>query len=158
MMAAIFLMYGSILIGMVLSIIQLPTGLPAELGYLRPDWVAMVLVYWVIATPDRLGVVTAWFVGVIMDVLVGGLLGQHALSYVIVTYVAASLYQRLRMFSVWQQGVVIFVVLGLSHIVGFWIESIAGLSQWSLWYILPAVSGALLWPWVFLLLLSLIHI
>ena len=145
-------MYGSILIGMVLSVIQLPTGLPAELGYLRPDWVAMVLVYWVIATPDRLGLVTAWFVGMIMDVLVGGLLGQHALSYVIVAYVAASLYQRLRMFSVLQQAAVIFVIRGLSHIVGFWIESIAGLSQWSLWYIFPAVTGGLLWPFVFLLL------
>ena len=154
-MAAIFLMYVSILIGLVLSIIPLPTSLPAELGYLRPDWVAMVLVYWVIATPDRLGVVTAWVVGVIMDVLVGGLLGQHALSYVIVAYVAASFYQRLRMFSVWQQGAVIFVILGLSHIVSFWIECIAGLSQWTLWYILPAVTGALLWPWVFLLLRSL---
>jgi len=155
MMAAIFLMYVSILIGLVLSIIPLPTSLPAELGYLRPDWVAMVLVYWVIATPDRIGVVTAWVIGVIMDVLVGGLLGQHALSYVIVAYVTASLYQRLRMFSVWQQGAVIFVILGLSHIVSFWIESIAGLSQWTLWYILPAVTGALLWPWVFLLLRSL---
>ena len=154
-MAAIFLMFVSILIGLVLSIIPLPSSLPAELGYLRPDWVAMVLVYWVIATPDRLGVVTAWVVGVIMDVLVGGLLGQHALSYVIVAYVTASLYQRLRMFSVWQQAAVIFVILGFSHIVGFWIESIAGLSQWSLWYILPAVTGALLWPWVFLLLRSL---
>ena len=154
-MAAIFLMYVSILIGLVLSIIPLPTSLPAELGYLRPDWVAMVLVYWVIATPDRIGVVTAWVIGVIMDVLVGGLLGQHALSYVIVAYVTASLYQRLRMFSVWQQGAVIFVILGLSHIVSFWIESIAGLSQWTLWYILPAVTGALLWPWVFLLLRSL---
>ena len=145
-------MYGSILIGMVLSIVQLPVSLPPELGYLRPDWVAMVLVYWVIAAPDRLGVVTAWAVGMIMDVLVGGLMGQHALSYVIVTYVASSLYQRLRMFSVWQQAAVIFVILGLSHIVGFWVENIAGLSEWSLWYLLPAVTGALLWPWVFLLL------
>ena len=115
----------------------------------------MVLMYWVIALPHRIRLVTAWIVGMIVDVLLGGLLGQHALSYVIVTYVAASVYQRLRMFSVWQQGAVIFVILGLSHIVGFWIESIAGLSQWSLWYILPAVTGALLWPWVFLLLRSL---
>ena len=53
MMAAIFLMYGSILIGMVLSIIQLPTGLPAELGYLRPDWVAMAVSYTHLTLPTK---------------------------------------------------------------------------------------------------------
>ena len=151
-MAAIFVIYSSILIGMVLSVVQVPVSLPPELGYARPDWVAMVLVYWVIAVPNRIGLFTAWVVGMIMDVLLGGMMGQHALSYVIITYIAANLYQRLRMFSVWQQAGIIFAILGLSHIVGFWAESIAGLSEWSFWYLLPAATGAFLWPWIFLLL------
>ena len=151
-MAAIFVIYSSILIGMVLSVVQVPVSLPPELGYVRPDWVAMVLVYWVIAVPNRIGLFTAWVVGMIMDVLLGGMMGQHALSYVIITYIAANLYQRLRMFSVWQQAGIIFAILGLSHIVGFWAESIAGLSEWSFWYLLPAATGAFLWPWIFLLL------
>ena len=87
-----------------------------------------------------------------MDVLLGTLLGQHALSYIVIAYVAASLYQRLRMFSVWQQAGVLLAILGLNHLINFWIESLAGLNEWTLWYLLPAVSGALLWPWVFLLL------
>ena len=151
-MAGTFVIYSSILIGMVLSVVQVPVSLPPELGYVRPDWVAMVLVYWVIAVPNRIRLFTAWVVGMIMDVLLGGLMGQHALSYVIITYIAANLYQRLRMFSVWQQAAIIFAILGLSHIVGFWAESIAGLSEWSFWYLLPAVTGAFLWPWIFLLL------
>ena len=140
------------LVAMILSVIQIPDGVPAELGYVRPDWVALVLIYWVIALPHRVGVVTAWAVGLIMDILIGSLIGQHALGYIIIVYIAASLYQRLRMFSVWQQAAVLFALLGLNHILGFWIESIAGLSEWSLWYLLPAVSGALLWPWIFLML------
>ncbi len=151
MVARLFI-YCSILIGMVFSIIQLPVRLPPEVGYVRPDWVAMVLIYWVIAAPDRFGLFTAWIVGIIMDVLVGGLIGQLALSYVVVTYIAANLYQRLRMFSVWQQAVVVFFILGLSQIIGFWVESAAGLSEWSFWYLLPAVTGSFLWPFVFLLL------
>ena len=151
-MAGTFVIYSSIFIGMVLSVVQVPVSLPPELGYARPDWVAMVLVYWVIAVPNRIGLVTAWIVGVIMDVLLGGLMGQYALIYVIITYIAANLYQRLRMFSVWQQAGIIFAILGLSHIVGFWAESIAGLSEWSFWYLLPAATGAFLWPWIFLLL------
>ena len=144
----------TILVGMVLSVVPMPQSVPVELGYLRPDWVAMVLVYWVIALPHRVGIPTAWLAGIAADVLLGSLLGQHALSYVVVAYITASLYQRLRMFSVWQQATILFALLGLNQLIGFWIESIAGLADWSLWYLLPALSGAFLWPWVFLMLRS----
>ena len=142
----------TLLIGMVLSIVQLPDGVPLQIGYVRPDWVAMVIVYWVIALPQRIGILTAWVIGLLMDILLGSLIGQHALSYIIIAYIVANLYQRLRMFSVWQQAAVLFALLGLNRLIGFWVESAAGLSEWTLWYLLSAVSGALLWPWVFLML------
>lgn len=142
----------TLLIAMVLMVVPIPASVPTELGFLRPDWVAMVLVYWVIALPQRVGLLTAWIVGILTDVLLGNLLGQHALAYVLITYIASNLYQRLRMFSVWQQALVLFVILGINHLVGFWVESFAGLSDWRMWYLLPALSGAFLWPWVFLLL------
>ena len=144
-----------IIAGMVLALVPMPQLVPIELGFLRPDWVAMVLVYWIIALPHRVGILTAWLAGIAMDVLLGSLIGQHALSYVLIAYVAASLYQRLRMFSVWQQATVLFALLGLNQLVGFWIESVAGLADWRFWYLLPALSGAFLWPWVFLMLRSL---
>ena len=145
----------TIIAGMVLSVVPMPQLVPIELGFLRPDWVALVLVYWIIALPHRVGILTAWLAGIAMDVLLGSLIGQHALSYVLIAYVALSLYQRLRMFSVWQQATVLFVLLGVNQLVGFWIESIAGLADWRFWYLLPALSGAFLWPWVFLMLRSL---
>ena len=145
----------TIIVGMVLAVVPMPQFFPAELGFLRPDWVAMVLVYWIIALPHRVGIPTAWLTGIAMDVLLGSLIGLHALSYVLIAYAAASLYQRLRMFSVWQQASVLFALLGLNILVGFWIESIAGLVDWSFWYLLSALSGAFLWPWVFLTLRSL---
>lgn len=144
----------TIVAGMVLAVVPMPQFVPLELGFLRPDWVAMVLVYWIIALPHRVGIPTAWLAGIAVDVLLGSLIGQHALAYVLIAYVVASLYQRLRMFSVWQQAIVLFALLGLNQLVGFWIESIAGLTDWSLWYLLPALSGAFLWPWVFLMLRS----
>jgi rod shape-determining protein MreD len=145
----------TIIAGMVLAVVPMPQLVPIELGFLRPDWVALVLVYWIIALPHRVGILTAWLAGIAMDVLLGSLIGQHALSYVLIAYVALSLYQRLRMFSVWQQATVLFVLLGVNQLVGFWIESIAGLADWRFWYLLPALSGAFLWPWVFLMLRSL---
>jgi rod shape-determining protein MreD len=137
---------------MVLAVVSLPEYVPVEVGYLRPEWVTLVLIYWVIALPHRVGIVVAWVVGLTMDVLLGSLLGQHAIAYVLVAYVAYSFYQRLRMFAVWQQSLVIFAIVGLNQLINFWIESIAGIAEWTLWYLLPSVISALAWPWVFLLL------
>ncbi len=142
----------TMLAGMVLAIVPIPQSVPIELGFLRPDWVAMILVYWIIAVPHRVGVVTAWVVGIAMDTLLGSLLGQHALAYVLLAYISINLYQRLRMFTVWQQALVLFALLGLNQLLGFWIQAFAGDVQWRLWYLMPALVGAFLWPWVFLLL------
>ena len=142
----------TIFAGMVLAVVRMPQFFPVELGFLRPDWVAMILVYWIIALPHRVGIPLAWLAGIAVDVLLGSPIGQHSLSYVLIAYVSASFYQRVRMFSVWQQATIIFALLALNQLVGFWIESIVGPTDWSFWYLLPAVSGSFLWPSVFLML------
>jgi len=140
----------SFLLAFVFSVFSLPDLFPPAFSYGRPEWVAMVLIYWVIATPHRIGITVAWSCGLLVDVLHSSLLGQNALALIVVAYVATSLYQRMRMFSVWQQGVIVFVIVGLSQLTTFLIESIAGSGNWSFLYLLPAVVSALLWPWVFL--------
>ena len=140
----------TIVLAMVLAVLPMPDVVPIELGFLRPDWVAMVLVYWIIALPHRLGIVIAWIVGLLMDILLGNLLGQHAVAYVVIAYISVSLYQRLRMFTVWQQAIILFAILGLNQLINFWSESVAGLAEWTLWYLLPALVGAFLWPWIFM--------
>lgn len=142
----------TLFVAMVLSLVRFPESVPVQVGYLRPEWVALVLIYWVIALPHRVGIVIAWCVGLLMDVLKGDLLGQHALAFMIIAYIGQNLYQRLRMFTVWQQGLIIFAIVGLNQLINFWIESIAGLAHWSMWVLLPSVVSALLWPWLFLIL------
>lgn len=142
----------SFVAAMILTVVSLPDYVPAEVGYLRPEWVVLVLIYWVIALPHRVGVVTAWCLGLMVDVLLGDLLGQHGIAFIVVAYIAESLYQRLRMFTVWQQSLIVFAIVGLNQLINFWIESIAGLAEWSFWYLLPSVVSAMLWPWVFLVL------
>lgn len=151
-MGGLWVIVVSFLVAMILSIIPLWDAIPAELGYLRPEWVVLVLFYWVIALPHRVGIVTAWIVGLIVDVLLGSLLGQHAIAFIFVAYVAMVLYQRLRMFSIWQQSMIVFLVIGLSQLINFSIENIVGFGDWNILYLLAAVVSAMLWPWVFLLL------
>ncbi len=140
------------ILAMILSIAPLPASLPIELQYLRPEWIPLVLIYWVIALPHRVGIILAWIIGLMTDVLLGSLLGQHAFSFIVVAYIATNLYQRLRMFSISQQSVIVFATIGLNQLINFWIESIAGLSEWNSWYLLASVMSALLWPWIFLML------
>lgn len=145
----------SFFVAMILSIVSVPNTLPWEFGYLRPDWMLLVLIYWVIALPHRVGAFTAWMLGLVMDVLLGSLLGQHALIFLVVAYLSENLYQRLRMFAVWQQSLVVFALIGVAHLLGFWIQRIVGSNEWSWWLMLPAVMSAFVWPWMFLLLRAL---
>ena len=151
-MAGLWVIALTFVVAMVLAIVPLPDSVPVELGYLRPQWVVLALIYWVIALPHRVGIGVAWVVGLIVDVLLGSLLGQHAIAFIIVAYIASSLYQRLRMFSLWQQSMIVFAIIGLNQLINFWIESIVGFGDWNVWYLLASVVSALLWPSVFLLL------
>ncbi|MFT5014250.1 MAG: rod shape-determining protein MreD [Patiriisocius sp.] len=142
----------SFFVAMIFAVITLPNLSPLEFGFLRPDWVLLVLIYWVIALPQRVGILTGWVLGLMMDILLGTLLGQHAVVFMVIAYVAANLYQRLRMFAVWQQSLVVLVLVGIAQLLSFWIESLVGPNDWSLWMLMPAVMSALVWPWMFLLL------
>ena len=137
---------------MILELIPIPEGLPEEIGFLRPELVLMTLIYWVIALPHRAGVVLAWISGLIMDILVGNFLGQFGCSFVIISFVVLQFYQRLRMFSVWQQAILVsgLIILhrGLSFLFVYFFDG----SIPSLWQVMPAISSALVWPLVFLLL------
>ena len=142
----------TILLAMILELIPFPEGLPKEIGFLRPELVLMTLIYWVVALPHRAGVVLAWISGLTMDILVGNFLGQFACSFVIISYVVLQFYQRLRMFSVWQQAILVsgLIILhrGLSFLYLYFFDGTIP----SLWQMMPAISSALVWPLVFLLL------
>ena len=81
----------------------------------RPDWVTLVLVYWAMALPARVGVTIAWFAGLMLDVSHGAILGQHALGLMLVIYIVHIQHQRLRVVSLVQQAIVIFFLLLLKQ-------------------------------------------
>jgi rod shape-determining protein MreD len=115
----------------------------------RPEWVAMVLLYWSIALPQRVGVATGWLVGILHDVLSATLLGQHALVYVVLAYLGGISYHRVRLFLRWQQAIWVGVLVLLGQLIGVWLRGIQGYPpvDWSFTY--PAVTSLLLWRWTF---------
>lgn len=138
----------SLLIALLLSVVPMP--LWAQWG--RPEWVAMVLIYWLIALPERIGVIIAWCVGCLLDILEGAPLGQNAFALAVIAYVALILYQRLRMFTPWQQGTVVFVLIGINQLLCHWVQTLTGTLSLNLLFLLPALVSGLLWPWLAVLL------
>lgn len=144
----VWVIWLSLALGLLLSVSPLPEFM--QIG--RPLWVALFLTYWVLALPHRVGMTSAWVLGLAQDVLFGSLLGQNALVLTLITFLVLSLHQRLRMFPMWQQSMVLMVVFGLAQLVQLWLNALTGSRPPTLAFILPALVSALLWPWVCVLL------
>jgi rod shape-determining protein MreD len=131
--------------------------LPEWARYARPDWVGLVLIYWCLALPDRVGVITGWFAGLLVDLVTGTILGQHALSLTIVAYLAQRLHLRIRLFPILQQAFTVMVLLILHQLLALWISRIIGRpgAPWYFWA--PSLLGMVLWPMVFVLLRNMRH-
>lgn len=119
---------------------------------LRPDFVALVLLYWCIQEPRFVGVGIAWGVGLLMDVGDATLFGQHALAYAFLAYAAEYFRRRVLRFPLWQQAAQVAVLLGLCATLVLLVRFVGGapLPRWT--YAIPPLVGALLWPAVTLLL------
>ncbi len=120
--------------------------LPAWALWARPEWVALVVLYWVVMAPDKFGIGAAWLVGLLLDVIEGSPLGGNAFALAVVAYIALILYQRLRMYGVLQQILLVFVLIGVHQLIGHWVQTLTAQVVPTLLFLLPALVSALLWP------------
>lgn len=118
----------------------------------RPEWVTLVLIYWAMAIPSRIGVTVAWFAGLFLDVSYGTLMGQHAIGMVLVIYIIQLQHQRLRVASLLQQAIVIFFLLLVKQLITLWVDGMLGRAPDSWLYFMPTLTSTLLWPWIYLIL------
>ena len=131
--------------GLVVALALSVMPLPASVAPFRPDWVAVVLLYWTLVSPRRFGMLTAFLMGLGLDTLSGALLGQHALALLVVVYLSQHFHLRMRAFPVSQQAVTVVGLLALYEFMLFWIDGVAGrtvpaIERWA-----PVLSGAVLW-------------
>ena len=144
--------YWVILVSFFVAYVLAVLPMPLWLQWARPEWVALTMIYWAIALPHRVGILTGLALGVGLDALEGAALGQNAFALVVVALLCLTLYQRLRVFSLWQQAGTVFVLIGINQLVCQWVQNLDGVGARSLLFLLPAVSSALLWPLVLHLL------
>jgi rod shape-determining protein MreD len=122
--------------------------LPSVIAPYRPDWVPLVLIFWALMAPERVGLFTAFVMGLALDTLSGALLGQHALAMVTVVYLSVRFHLRIRVFPVWQLSVWVVFLLALYEFILFWVDGVAGRSVPTIERWAPIVSGALVWPFL----------
>ncbi len=139
--------WGAVIISFLLAYILVALPLPEWMA-VRPCWVALVLVYWVIAAPHKVGVVTGWISGLFLDALTGSVLGQNALSLSLVAYIAYLLHMRIRVFPLWQQCLTMVILVGIYQLVNIMIIRAVYLTPWTLLYWLSVLLSALVWPLV----------
>jgi rod shape-determining protein MreD len=125
--------------------------LPDIIAPARPDWVAVVLLYWSLTAPRHFSLLTAFWMGIALDTLTGALLGQNALALLLIVYLAEKFHLQLRVFPLSQLAITVLLLLGLYEFVLFWIDGMAGrtvplVERW-----LPPLTGTLAWGALYVL-------
>ncbi|MBU1361195.1 MAG: rod shape-determining protein MreD [Gammaproteobacteria bacterium] len=141
-------MWGSLLVALLLSMV------PVGRGAWTPDLLALVIVFWSVHQPSRIGIGAAFVFGLLMDVHQTALLGQHAFSYTTLVFFAIVLHRRLLWFPMLSQALQVLPLFALSHLIELGIRMLGGgiFPGWSL--LLSPLIEAMLWPVASLLLLA----
>jgi rod shape-determining protein MreD len=123
--------------------------MPASIDVYRPDWLLLILCYWTMALPNRVGVGATAVCGIVLDVLYGTSLGVHSFAMAIPVYLVAANYQRFRNYSVVQQAIMIFILSMLYHMVVYWLQYWLTGVQFRFEFLWPVITSVFLWPWLF---------
>ena len=141
-------MWGSLLVALLIT--MLPSG---RLVWL-PDLVALVLVFWSVHQPHRIGMGVAFMLGLLVDVHQSAMLGQHALAYTLLSFSALVIHRRLVWFSLVSQAFQILPFFVMAHAVALFIRLLGGAAFPGYTMVLAPLLESVLWPFISMLLLA----
>ncbi len=145
----IFIIWITLLIGLCLQIMPWTSSF----YMLKPHWLLLILVYWLLALPYRVGIGTAFVLGIVLDLFAGTVLGVHAFIFSVIAYLVLFKFQLVRNLSLWQQSLILFALSICYSILLFAFEvSIYHTITISPLILLSSLLDAILWIWVYLLL------
>lgn len=139
---------GTLVVGLMLSIMPLPDPVATY----RPDWLALLAIFWAMQLPRTWSVGSAWIVGMILDVSYGTLLGQHALALCAIVFITVRFHLLMRVFPLLQLTATVFALLALYQFLLFWVNGVAGFSATAASYWGPVITGTLIWPFLYMFL------
>jgi rod shape-determining protein MreD len=137
-----------LVIAMMIALILTILPLPDLFSGLRPPWVLMLILYLQFFLPDRFNMMILLLAGLLLDVLLFTVLGEHAFALSIVAWVANNKTRRFNFFSIWQQMALIGFLCFLYQMLIFITESFLGYQMSLLPLAGSALLSLILWPWV----------
>ena len=141
-----------VLVTLLVAFMLMIMPMPAKAEPFRPDWLALMLVFWAMSVPRSYSVGIAWLIGIVLDVAQGTLLGQHALALCAIVYITVKFHLLMRVFPMQQLTATVFAILTLYQFILFWINGVAGIDVPLVDYWGPVITGTLFWPIVMTLL------
>lgn len=138
----------TLLVGLMLTMMPLPNAV----AFARPDWLALLVIFWAMQLPRTWSVGSAWIIGIMLDVANGTVLGQHALALCVLAFITVRFHLLMRVFPLSQLTATIFAMLALYQFLLFWVNGVASISAPAASYWAPVISGTVLWPFFYMFL------
>lgn len=146
----LFNSYKVIYLSFFLCLVAAIFPLPIILNAFRPEWMILVIFYWIIALPHRVNIGHAFVLGILLDLLLGSVLGMHALLFSLLAYFTSINFQRFRNFTLVQTTLLVGLFVFISKLALYWIASNIQEIVLHRHYFWSIFTSMLIWPWFFL--------
>ncbi len=140
-----------ILLTIAIALVMELFPLPDSWQVWRPTLLMLVLSYWVIELPERIGMLWALICGLLLDALLNTSMGLHGFALAVTSFIIVLLHKRIRLFPLWKQALTMAFISGIFIALTFWLGRLTGKSISSIaWQ--ATITNAVLWPWLYITL------
>ena len=140
---------------MLLTTVLTIMPMPDFLNGITIEWVAMSIIFFSIMNVSLMGIYAAWIIGLLLDLLQGGLLGENALIFSVISYLSYRFRFQIRVYPDWQIMIVILFLLSFGNLISLWIKGFSGRILFVSEDWLSVVCAVLIWPIFMRILLAL---
>jgi rod shape-determining protein MreD len=132
----------TVIIALILAVLPLPRWMDIA----RPYLLLLLVIYWSLSAPRIAGLMFAWLCGLAIDLLKGTTLGQHALAFLVVSFLTHKFQLRIRIFPLSQQTLTVLSLLFIYEVLVWYTDGVLGypVTTWARW--IPVLTSTLLWP------------
>ena len=131
---------------MLLTTMMTIIPLPDFFHGIRIEWVSLAIIFFSMMNVSLMGVIAAWTIGLLLDLLQGGLLGENALILSIISYLSYRFRFQVRVYPDWQLMIVALFFLSFGNLISLWIRGFSGRMLFVTEEWLSIFIAALIWP------------
>jgi len=140
---------------LIISCSLLVVPLPEFLSFFRLPWLSLAVIFFSIMTPAGFGVISAWIIGLLADILQGNIFGGNAMALSLIAYLSYRFHLQIRVFPMWQMMLSVLLLLLLNELLVLWVDGIQGQMTFNYIRWLGIILGTLIWPIFMAFLLNL---